>query len=71
MPKPKRVNNATDVLVLAPALAAKIASVVVHADEMLSAKGHHFDKAALDVALHDPDVQAWIKALGALAPVKR
>lgn len=52
-------------------LAGKLASVVVHADEMLSPMGHHFDKAALEQACHDPEVQAWIKSLGPLAPLKR
>ena len=58
-------------LVLDPTLAAKIASVVVHADEMLSADGHPFDKTALEQALQDPDVVRWISDLGPLAPRKR
>ena len=58
-------------LTLSPSLASKLASVVVHADEMLSPKGHHFDKAALLTACQDEEVQAWLKALGPLAPVKR
>jgi hypothetical protein len=56
---------------LTAALASKLASVVVHADEMMSPAGHGFDKVALERAVHDPDVQAWIKSLGPLAPLKR
>ena len=52
-------------------LASKLASVVVHADEMLSPTGHHFDKTALEQACRDSEVRAWIKSLGPLAPVKR
>lgn len=58
-------------LTLTPGLASKIASVVVHADELLSPSGHHFDKTALEQVCRDPEVLAWIKALGVLAPVKR
>lgn len=57
---------------LTPALASKLASVVVHAEELLiPAKFHIFDVAALKSAVRDPEVQAWIMALGPLAPVKR
>ena len=52
-------------------LASKIASVIVHADEATSLDGHHFDKVTLLQAIHDPDVQAWVKSLGPLAPLKR
>jgi hypothetical protein len=52
-------------------LASKIATVVVHADELLSPDAHVFDREALRVAANDPEVQAWIKELGPLAPVKR
>ena len=58
-------------MMLTPALASKIASVVVHADELLSAEGHAFDKTALEQACCDLEVRAWIKSLGPLAPVKR
>ena len=58
-------------LTLSPSLAAKLAAIVVHADEMLSPDGHEFDKFALQQALADPEVVAWIKACGPLAPVKR
>lgn len=60
-----------DFLVLSPTLAAKLAAVVVHADEMLSPAGHHFDKAALEQVCRDPEVQDWIQRCGPLAPRKR
>lgn len=53
-------------------LVSKLASVVVHADELFSTDGRKvFDEAALLTAARDPEVQAWIKSLGALAPIKR
>ena len=52
-------------------LASKLASIVVYADEALSDDGHSFDFVAMRQAIADPEVQAWIKALGPLAPVKR
>ncbi len=51
-------------------LAAKLASVIVHAEEFLET-GHLLDKAALEGALQEKDVQKWIKHLGPLAPEKR
>lgn len=58
-------------LVLKPTLAAKLAAIVVHADELHSPGGHHFDHTALLGAINDPEVQEWIKECGPLAPVKR
>ena len=52
-------------------LAAKLAGVVVHADEMLGADTHHFDRIALEQNIHDPEVKEWIKSLGPLAPQNR
>ena len=54
-------------------LLCKLASVAVHADEMLSDGGHEFDRAALLSALSDPEVRDWIAAMTklALAPQKR
>ena len=47
----------TDALHPSPALLAKLGSIVVHIEEMLSAKGHYFDKMALLGLLNDADVQ--------------
>ena len=52
-------------------LAAKLAAVVVHADEMLSPSGHDYDRTALEQCARDPEVQAWVRSLGPLAPKKR
>ena len=51
----------------------KLGSIAVHAEEMLSPGGSHFDNAALDSLLADPEIVAWRKEMDALAllPVKR
>lgn len=51
----------------------KVASILVHVEEGTEAGAHHFDWVAVQVLLADPEVQAWIKDLGAMAmvPVKR
>lgn len=60
-----------DFLVLAPTLAAKLAAVVVHADELFGPGGHDFDRQALLGAARDPEVQDWLQRCGPLAPRKR
>ena len=54
-------------------LLCKLGSVIVHAEEFFSPKGHPLDKAALDTALQDDEVQEWLVAMGKMAmlPVKR
>lgn len=52
-------------------LAAKLVAIVVHTQELFGPQGHHFDREALKALLADEDVNAWVKALGVLAPVKR
>ena len=54
-----------------PSLLAKLGSIAVHADEMLSADGHPFDKTALQSLLHDPEVANWLKQMGAAAMVPK
>lgn len=60
--------------------AVKLASIVVHADEILSGPpgewkpgpGFMFDLAAIRSLIDDPDVKEFIKSLDpALLPVKR
>jgi len=52
--------------------AAKLAAVVVHADEFSDpGRSHAFDHIALRQLIHDVDVVTWLKGMGALAPVKR
>lgn len=54
-------------------LLVKLGSIAVHAEEILSPKGHAFDKAALQTLFNDPDVKDWIAQMSAMAmlPVKR
>lgn len=57
-----------------PALLCKLASVVVHSDEMLSADGHPFDRnALLSLIRDDAEVKEWILQMTdmGMAPVKR
>jgi hypothetical protein len=49
-----------------------LASIAVHADELFSPDGRiGFDTEALKQSARDPEVLAWVKVLGPLAPVKR
>lgn len=54
-------------------LAAKLGGIAVHAEELISPKGHEFDKAALETLLQDEEVKEFLDQLSALAllPVKR
>ena len=52
-------------------LLSKLGSIAVHAEEMLSAKGHAYDRAALEQLLLDSEVTKWIKEMGVYMPVKR
>ncbi len=52
-------------------LAMKLGSIAVHADELMSATGHPFDRTVLEGLISDPEVQAWVKVMGPLLPVKR
>lgn len=54
-------------------LLVKLASVSVHAEELMGPGGHSFDQVALVTVLNDPEVVAWVKEMTAMgfAPVKR
>jgi hypothetical protein len=52
-------------------LLVKLGSIAVHAEELLSPKGHPVDKIALQSLLTDPEVKQWLKDMGAFMPVKR
>ena len=54
-------------------LIVKLASLVVHVDELLSPTGHDFDRAAIRTIINDPEVNELLKAMraDALLPVKR
>lgn len=53
------------------ALLCKLGSIIVHLDEMFSPTGHAFDKLSVQHGLQDPEVVAWLKAMGPYVPVKR
>jgi hypothetical protein len=60
-----------------PGLLCKIVSVLVHADEMRESRNnphaHEIDRIALEGALDDAEVKAWVEAMTkmAMAPLKR
>jgi len=58
---------------LKPALSllCKLASIAVHADEMISPKGHALDVEALKSVVSDPEVRTWLMEMGPFVPVKR
>lgn len=60
-----------DMLKPSPALLAKIGSIVVHADELLSSDGHAFDRVAMDQLLSDPEVKEWLEQMSGAAMVPR
>ncbi len=50
----------------------KVASIIVHAQELLSADGREADRQALVPLVNDPDVAEWLRGFDkALLPVKR
>lgn len=55
------------------ALACKLGSIAVHADELTSPLGHEFDAGAIRSLLSDPEVQKWLAEMAALSfvPLKR
>jgi hypothetical protein len=54
-------------------LLIKLGSVIVHQEEMMSSKGHYFDKDALETVRNDPEVIEWLYQMNTMAflPVKR
>jgi len=54
-------------------LLVKLGSIIRHAEEAISDQGHHFDVAAVETLLEDPDVAKWMAAMDKLGllPVKR
>lgn len=51
----------------------KLGSIAVHADELISPKGHEFDKIALSSLLSDPELIKWLEEMDKMAflPKKR
>lgn len=60
-------------LMLSVSLAAKLGSILTHAEEYFSNGGHDFDKTALLDVLSNAEVKDWLGALDqmALLPKKR
>lgn len=54
-------------------LLVKLGSIIVHADEYLSADSHEYDQIAFRQTLKDEEVQTWLKQMSdqGLLPVKR
>jgi hypothetical protein len=54
-------------------LLVKLGSIAVHVEEILSPKGHEFDRYALQTLLDDPEVKEWIGQMNKMAmiPVRR
>ena len=52
-------------------LAAKLGSIARHAEELISPKGHAFDRTVLHQLLQDKQVTDWLKQYEALMPVLR
>lgn len=54
-------------------LLCKLGSIAVHAAEYIGPHGHEFDRNALESALNDPEVKAWLDEMGkvALIPLMR
>lgn len=71
MSKKKETPPSKNPLTPEPVLLMKLGSALVHADEFLSPDGHPFDKDSFERMLQDPDVQEWIKGMGAMLPQKR
>jgi len=51
----------------------KLGSLAVHIEEMLSSKGHEFDRAAIQTLLDDTELRQWLTAMDEMAflPKKR
>lgn len=62
-----------DCLNPSPALLAKLGSIIVHVEEGVSGKGHHFDFVAIQSLMADTEVKEWLQSMDkmALLPKKR
>lgn len=53
------------------AVLVKLGSIAVHAEELLSPKGHHFDRVALETLFNDPEVRGWLAQMDAMAMIPK
>ena len=65
MSKKKTISDVT------PSLLAKLGSIAVHAEEMVSTDGHHFDRIALDQLLKDSEVREWLQLMDDLSMIPK
>ena len=49
----------------------KLGSILVHVQEMQSAKGHHFDKLAWEALMLDDEVTEWLRDMDKLAMIPK
>lgn len=61
-PKEKRMTY-DEVMNPPMSLLVKLGSLAVHVEEMLSAKGHDYDRNAIQTLLDDPEVKEWLAAM--------
>lgn len=61
----------SDPLKPAVSVLVKIGSIVVHAEELISSKGHAFDRHALEQLTTDPEVLEWRAQMDAMAMIPR
>lgn len=54
-----------------PSLLAKLGSIIQHIDEAGSTTGHAFDVIAVKTLMADPEVQAWLQEMDALAMIPK
>lgn len=52
-------------------LLCKLGSIVVHADELMSADGHEFDRIALGMLLTASEVKAWLAEMDKMGMVPK
>jgi hypothetical protein len=72
-PAPPAAETATGPLTPPMSLLVKLGSIAVHVDELLSARGHTYDRVAIQSLLDDTEVQLWLRVMNEMAmlPVKR
>lgn len=71
MSQKKKATRAKLGLTISGSLGAKLAAIVVHADEYFGPEGHDYDRDALAALLTDAEVIAWLRDIGPLAPHPR
>ena len=63
--------NSSDPLKPAVSVLCKLGSIAIHVQEMLSAKGHHFDKLALESLMQDKELTDWLHDMDKLAMIPK